>query len=134
MKRLLFNSVLILLLVPLLSSYSFVITEHNHSMNVSSIIEDPDFRGVWKDELGNYTMIWIDEYGKYQYLYMDGYRDVTKTLMVELIGNKLLVETVLLENNWKVTYILSLNNETTIYMEARNKEGSWNENLIRVNK
>ena len=130
MKKLL----LILFIVPLFGSFSFGSTEHNHSLNVSSIIEDPDFRGVWKDELGNYTMIWIDEYGKYQYLYMDGYRDVTKTLNVELIGNKLLVETVLLENNWKVTYILSLKNETTIYMEGRNTEESWNENLIRVNK
>ena len=125
---------LILFIVPLFGSFSFGSTEHNHSLNVSSIIEDPDFRGVWKDELGNYTMIWIDEYGKYQYLYMDGYRDVTKTLNVELIGNKLLVETVFLENNWKVTYILSLKNETTIYMEGRNTEESWNENLIRVNK
>ena len=125
---------LILFIVPLFGSFSFGSTEHNYSLNFSSTIEDPDFRGVWKDEFGNYTMIWIDEYGKYQYLYMDDYRDVTKTLKVELIGNKLLVETVMLENNWKVTYILSLKNETTIYMEGRNTEGSWIENLTRVSK
>ena len=130
MKKLL----LILFIVPLFGSFSFGSTEHNHSLNVSSIIEDPDFRGVWEDDLGNYRMIWIDEYGEYQCQYMDGYRDVTKTLKVELIGNKLLVETVMLKNNWKVTYILSLKNETTIYMEGRNKNGSFYKTLNRINK
>ena len=130
MKKLL----LILFIIPLFSSFSFESNEYNYSLNIQSTIEDPDFRGVWKDPLGNYTMIWIDEYGKYQYLYMDGNRDVTKTVKVELIGGKLIVETVFLETNWKVTYILSLENETTINLEGRNREGSWNETLIRVNK
>ena len=130
MKKLL----LILFIVPLFSSFSFGSTEHNHSLNVSSIIEDPDFRGVWIDDLDNYTMIWIDEYGEYQCLYMDGFRDVTKTLKVELIGEKLIVETVFLENNWKVTYILSLENEKIIKLEGRNKNGSFYQTLNRINK
>ena len=133
MKRLLFNSVLILLLVPLLSSYSFVITEHNYSMNVSSTIQAPDFRGLWKDDLGTYQIIWIDEFGKYQFLYMDHKLDVTKTLMVELIGEKLLIETVFLETDWKVTYILSLVNEDTINLEGKNQNGSFYQTLKRIN-
>ena len=83
MKKLL----LILFIFPLFSVFSYETNESIiESINVSSTNEEFDFRGVWKDDIGNYRMIWIDENGKYQYQYMDGYRDVVKTLKVELKG------------------------------------------------
>ena len=131
MKKLL----LILFIFPLFSVFSYETNESIiESINVSSTNEEFDFRGVWKDDLSNYRMIWIDENGKYQYQYMDGYRDVVKTLKVELIGNKLLVETVFLKTNWKVTMILSLVNEKTINVEGKNENGSYYQTLIRINK
>lgn len=131
MKKLL----LILFIFPLFSVFSYETNESIiESINVSSTNEEFDFRGVWKDDIGNYRMIWIDENGKYQYQYMDGYRDVVKTLKVELIGNKLLVETVFLKTNWKVTMILSLVNEKTINVEGKNENGSYYQTLIRINK
>ena len=131
MKKLL----LILFIFPLFSVFSYETNESIiESINVSSTNEEFDFRGVWKDDMGNYRMIWIDENGKYQYQYMDGYRDVVKTLKVELIGNKLLVETVFLKTNWKVTMILSLVNEKTINVEGKNENGSYYQTLIRINK
>ena len=131
MKKLL----LILFIFPLFSVFSYETNESIiESINVSSTNEEFDFRGVWKDDIGNYRMIWIDENGKYQYQYMDGYRNVVKTLKVELIGNKLLVETVFLKTNWKVTMILSLVNEKTINVEGKNENGSYYQTLIRINK
>ena len=64
---------------------------------------------------------------------MDDHLDVTKTLKVEVIGGKLLIETVFLENDWKVTFILSLVDEYTINLEGKNQNGSFYQTLKRIN-
>ena len=39
-----------------------------------------DFRGVWQDDYGDFTMIWINQSGGYEYVYMDGYREIADML------------------------------------------------------
>ena len=125
---------LILFIVPLFSSFSFGSTEHNHSLNVSSIIEDPDFTGVWKDDKSNhYIMIWIDQDGEYNFILMSGIsKSVSTTLSIDLIGNSLFVETIFLKNNWKTKSIYTLIDDDTLNKEYINENGSQNSQYIRV--
>ena len=131
-KKILLNLLLTLFSSSVFCNINFETTEFSNSKNFLSINEDPDFRGVWFDDYGSTIMIWIDEYGKYQYLLMDQYRNVIKTLKVELIGDNLLVETINLENDWKVTRIMKLIEEKKIYVEAKNRNGSFNSTLERL--
>ena len=129
MKKLL----LILFIVPLFSSFSFGSTEHNHSLNVSSIIEDPDFTGIWKDDDNHHIMIWIDQDGEYNYILMSGIsKSVSTTLSIDLIGNSLVVETIFLKTNWKTKSIYTLIDDDTLNKEFINKDGSQNSQFIRV--
>ena len=125
---------LILFIVPLFSSFSFGSTEHNHSLNVSSIIEDSNFIGIWKDEDDNHIIIWIDsEDGEYNFLLMSGIsKGVKKTLSIDLIGNSLVVESIFLKTNWKTKGIYTLIDNDTLNYEFINKNGSHNSKLIRV--
>lgn len=127
MKKLL----LLLLIFPFIGSSTLEKNYKSNSDNITSIIKDSDFRGVWESEFGN-TIIWVDENKKYNYLYMDNSHDITKTLSVELIGNKLRVETIFLEANWRSTKILSLMNEETIVVEGINDNGSYEQTLNRI--
>ena len=130
MKKLL----LILFIVPLFSSFSFGSTEHNHSLNVSSIIEDPDFTGVWKDDKSNhYIMIWIDQDGEYNFILMSGIsKSVSTTLSIDLIGNSLVVETIFLKTNWETKSIYTLIDDDTLNKEYINENGSQNSQYIKV--
>lgn len=132
MKKLL----LILFLVPLFSSFSFGSTEHNYSLNVSSIIEDPDFRGVWKvidngDVLG-FQIIWKDSRGQYKTLYMDFDNESTNTKDVSLKNNKLIIKSVFLETNWEITKVLEMIDENTINIEGINDNGTFTQTLKRI--
>ena len=126
--------ILLLLIIPLIGSFTYGSNEYNHSLNISSTIDNPDFRGVWKDDMDNYRMIWIDRSGKYQYQYMDGYSQITETVSVELKGDKLIVETIFLRTNWEVKCILSLKDNNTIEVQGMNQEKVFNMTLTRVDK
>jgi len=90
-----------------------------------------DFRGVWEDNYGNFTMIWINQSGGYEYVYMDGYREITEMLTSDRIGDKLVVETIYHETNWKVKYVLSIINEDKMKMEFVTSDGSQYEYILR---
>ena len=98
MKKLL----LLLVFIPLVSSFSFGDNKYNHSLNINSTIQDPDFRGVWEvfDEedvhLG-FQVIWMDEKNRYQTLFMDYDKDITNTTSIYLKNIKLVTLTLVFQ-------------------------------------
>ena len=118
----------ILLVMSLILSFN---TFSFSQVETSKEYDKPDFRGVWIGETGGCMMIWKDEKGDYQCIIMNPYHDVCKTLKVELIGNKLLIESIFLETNWRVTQILTLEYKYKISVEGRNPQGNYNETLTK---
>ena len=132
MKKLL----LILFIIPAFSSFSFGSPEHNHSTNVSAIIEDPDFRGVWKvmyegDFLG-FQIIWKDSRGQYKTIYMDRENETVHTKDVYLKNNKLIIKSVNLETSWESIRILKMIDIKTISIEGINDNGAYTQILKKI--
>ena len=90
-----------------------------------------DFRGVWQDDYGNFTMIWINQLGGYEYVYMDGHREITDMLSSGRIGNNLVIETIYHETNWRVKYVISLVSEDKMKKEFVSADGKQYEHYLR---
>lgn len=133
MKKLIVLLFIISTVVPI----SFASAAGNQeSLNASSIVEEPDFRGVWKvmdeGQVSGFQIIWKDEKGDYQALYMDNSNDVTTTLEVYMEEDKLVLKTIFYENNWRITEVLTMEDKNTILVEGVNEMGSYTQTLKRV--
>ena len=109
----------------------------SESISISSTIENPDFRGVWKvigeDEVVfGFQIIWKDSRGQYKSIYMDLDNETTHTKDVYLKNNKLIIKPVFLKTNWEVTKVLMIIDENTISVEGINESGTFTQTLIRI--